>query len=283
MTSKTALVTGASRGIGKACAVCLAEAGFDVALAARTVSPGEIREHSVTVRKSDTRPLPGSLEETAAAVEAAGQRAFMLAMDLTDRASVAAGTVRLVDAWGAPDLIVHNGRYVGPGLMDGVLATPVEHYTKFLEAHVIAPIIITQLTLPGMLERGSGTIMTIGSGAAVNEPPAAPGLGGWGLGYGIGKAAGHRLTGHVRAEFGPRGILTFNVDPGYVRTERNALTLEEDGMDPNAGAPPEAVGRAVAWLATSPDAFELQGLFVKAQELTSERGLLPGWSLAAAS
>ena len=71
MAAKTALVTGASRGIGKACAVSLARAGFDVALAARTVTPGEVREHSVTVRRSDTRPLPGSLEETAAEVEAA--------------------------------------------------------------------------------------------------------------------------------------------------------------------------------------------------------------------
>src|SRR5690606_26698684 len=107
-----------------------------------------------------------------------------------------------------------------------------------------------------------------------------PGQGGWGLGYGIGKSAGHRLAGHLRAEFGARGIHAFNVNPGYVRTERNALTLEEDGMDPNAGAPPEAVGRAVAWLATDPEALALEGTFVDAQQLTSDRGLMPGWSLA---
>ena len=280
MPSKTAFVTGASRGIGKACAVSLAQAGFDVALAARTVAPGESREHSVTIRKSDTRPLPGSLEETAADVEACGQRALMIAMDLTDRASVAAGTTMLVERWGAPDMVLHNGRYVGPGMMDGVLDTAIESYTKFLEAHVIAPLIITQRVLPGMLERGSGMVMTMGSGAAINDPPAAPGQGGWGLGYGIGKAGGHRLVGHLRAEFGSRGIHAFNVNPGYVRTERNALTLEDDGMDPDAGAPPAAVGQAVAWLATAPEALELEGTYVDAQQLTSDRGLLAGWSLA---
>lgn len=280
MASKTAFVTGASRGIGKASAICLAHAGFDVAIAARTVSPGETREHSVTVRKSDDRPLPGSLAETAAEVEAAGQRSLMIAMDLTDRASVAAGTQKLVDDWGPPDLMLHNGRYVGPGLMDGVLETPLEHYVKFIEAHIVAPLIITQITLPGMLERGSGTVMTIGSGAGVTDPPAAPGKGGWGLGYGIGKSGGHRLAGHIRAEFGDRGIRGFNVNPGYVRTERNALTTDDDGMDPNAGAPPEAVGRAVAWLATSDEAPALETTYVDAQQLASDRGLLPGWSLA---
>ena len=49
--------------------MALAGAGFDVAIAARTVQTGEVREHSVTVRKSDTRPLPGSLQETAAMIE----------------------------------------------------------------------------------------------------------------------------------------------------------------------------------------------------------------------
>ncbi len=60
-----ALVTGASRGIGKAIAVHLARAGFDVAIGARTRHEGEQREHSSTVASSNTRPLPGSLESTA--------------------------------------------------------------------------------------------------------------------------------------------------------------------------------------------------------------------------
>lgn len=250
MSSQIALVTGASRGIGKACSVALANAGFDVAVAARTLRTGEQREHSVTVRKSDTSPLPGSLHETQQLVEAAGQRALIIQMDLTDRASVGAGMTVLLERWGGVDLLLHNGRYVGPGLMDGILETPIEAYEKFLEAHVIAPLILTRMALPGMLDRGHGTIMTMGSGAGTTDPPAPPGQGGWGLGYATGKAAGHRLVGHFKAEFGGRGIRSFNINPGYVRTEYNQLTTADDGMDPTQGAPPKAIGAVVAWLAT---------------------------------
>jgi NAD(P)-dependent dehydrogenase (short-subunit alcohol dehydrogenase family) len=266
MDSKIALVTGASRGIGKASSIALAKAGFDVVIAARTVQPGEAREHSVTVRKSDTSPLPGSLQETAAVIEQSGQRALIVAMDLLDRASVGAGMGVVLERWGGVDLVLHNGRYVGPGLMDGILETPIEVFDKFLAAHVIAQLIITKMALPGMLERGHGTIMTMGSGAGYTDPPAPPGQGGWGLGYAVGKAGGHRLVGHLKAEFTSRGILSFNINPGYVRTERNALTTADDGMDPSAGAPPEAIGAVVAWLATSPEAGELNGTLVEAQD-----------------
>jgi NAD(P)-dependent dehydrogenase (short-subunit alcohol dehydrogenase family) len=157
--------------------------------------------------------------------------------------------------------------------MDGILDTPFDSFEKFLEAHVLAQLVITRMVLPGMLERGAGTIMTMGSGAGYTDPPGPPGKGGWGLGYAIGKAAGHRLVGHVKAEFGSRGIRSFNINPGYVRTERNQLTTADDGMDSSLGAPPEAIGAVVAWLATSPDASALDGANVEAQDLCRAKGL----------
>jgi NAD(P)-dependent dehydrogenase (short-subunit alcohol dehydrogenase family) len=157
--------------------------------------------------------------------------------------------------------------------MDGILDTPLESFAKFLEAHVMAQLIITRMVLPGMLERGSGTIMTMTSGAAYVDPQGPPGQGGAGLGYGIGKAAGHRLVPYVRAEFGSRGIRSYNVDPGYVSTERNRLTTAEDGMDPTKGAPVEVIGAVVAWLATSPEAQELDGTNVQAQPFCREHQL----------
>src|SRR4051812_570131 len=121
-----ALVSGASRGIGKVCAIWLARAGFDVALTARTVNPGEAREHSSTLRKSDTKPLPGSLVETAALVEAEGREALMVPADLLDLDSVDRAVDTVLEKWGRVDVLVNNARYIGPGHMDRFMDTPLE-------------------------------------------------------------------------------------------------------------------------------------------------------------
>ncbi|MET0914492.1 MAG: SDR family NAD(P)-dependent oxidoreductase, partial [Acidimicrobiales bacterium] len=85
--SPVALVTGASRGIGRATAIALAEKGFDVALGARTVHEGDGRDDA----RPGSAPLPGSLEATASAVEALGVRALPVRMDLHERESLTAG------------------------------------------------------------------------------------------------------------------------------------------------------------------------------------------------
>jgi NAD(P)-dependent dehydrogenase (short-subunit alcohol dehydrogenase family) len=270
-------VTGASRGIGKAIAVHLARSGFDVALTARTVTEGESREHSSTLHKSNTRPLPGSLVSTAALVEDAGGRSLTVPADLTDRASVIKAAESVLDQWGRVDVLVNNGRYIGPGHMDQFIETPLELLDAHLEANVMAPLALTKAVLPGMLERGSGWIVNITSGAGYADPPAAAGKGGWGLGYGMSKGALHRVAGILALELGDRGVHAYNVQPGFIATERMFQDMAEFGFDASSGAPPDVVGAVVAWLVTDPPAAEPNGRNLEAQDVCRELGLLPGW------
>jgi len=277
MSTKVGLVTGASRGIGKAIAVHLARAGFDVAVSARTVVEGEEREHSSTIKKSDTRPLPGSLESTAALIAEEGRRALAVPADLTERATLVAAVEQVLGEWGRIDLLVNNGRYIGPGHMDVFLDTPIELFEKHLEANVIGPLVLTKLVLPGMLERGEGIIVNVTTGAVHMDPRALPGSGGWGLAYPLSKAALHKVVGSLHVELSGRGIRAYNVDPGFVATERMALD-KGLGFDAAAAAPPDVVGAAVAWLATDPDAIGLAGTTLQAQQLTADKGLVPGFA-----
>ena len=211
-------------------------------------------------------------------MEAAGQRALPLRMDLTDLESVESAIATLLDAWGGVDLVIQNGRHIGPGLMDTILDTPLEEYPKFLQAHAVSAIRIAQLLLPPMIEKKSGTFITISSGAAYQYyPDSPPGQAGSGLGYRLGKAAGHMLAGAIAVEHNKDGIRSFNVDPGFVLTERNALGLEDTGYDASWAAPPAAIGAVVAWIADSPDADVLQPTNITAQDLAIERSLYPDW------
>jgi NAD(P)-dependent dehydrogenase (short-subunit alcohol dehydrogenase family) len=278
----TAFVTGASRGIGKAIAVHLARAGYDVALTARTVAEGEAREHSSTVQRSDTTPLPGSLESTADLIEAAGVRCMTVPADLTDRASVIAAAKTVLAEWGPVDVLVNNGRYVGPGHMDRFVDTPLELLDLHLEANVMAPLALSKEFLPGMLERGSGVIVNISSGAGLQDPHAPAGDGGWGLGYGMSKGALQRVAGIFFLEMGDRGIRTFNVQPGFIATERMFQDMGNFNFDASTGAPPDVVGAVVAWLVTNPDAAEEvvaghDARNLEAQDVCRDLGLLPGW------
>lgn len=287
----TALVTGASRGIGKAIAVHLARAGYDVAITARTVNEGESREHSSTLHRSDTSPLPGALASTAALVEKEGVKSLVVPADLTDRASVFAAADKVLADWGRVDVLVNNGRYIGPGHMDAIEETPLELLEAHLQANVMSPLALIQRVLPGMLERGSGTVVNITSGAGFHDPPAKAGSGGWGLGYGFSKAALHRIAGILDLEVSDRGVRAFNVQPGFIATERMIQDMGPYGFDTSTASPPDVVGAAVVWLVQNPDAaYEAMaditlpmqsirdGRNIEAHEVVRKFNLLPGWS-----
>ena len=278
MSTQVAFVTGASRGIGKACAVYLAKAGYDVAVTARTVHEGEEREHSSTVKKSDTRPLPGSLDATVALIEAGGSAARAVPADLLDPPSLAAAVETVLGEWGRIDVLVNNGRYIGPGHMDRFLDTPLELLDAHLQANVMSPLLLTQLVLPQMVERGHGFVVDITSAVAWMDPAAPPGEGGWGLGYSMSKAALHRLVPSLHAELHGDGIVLMNIDPGFIATERMAVDMADFGFDADAGAPPDVIGAVVAWLTTDPAGLDWAGKVVPAQQLCADLGLLPGFS-----
>jgi NAD(P)-dependent dehydrogenase (short-subunit alcohol dehydrogenase family) len=276
MTRKVAFITGASRGIGKACAIELADAGFDVAIVARTVKEGEPREHSSTLRESDLTPLPGSLESTAALIRAKGVEAMPIQADLLDGPSLGAAVTKVLERMGRIDLVLHNGRYIGPGHMDRFLDTPIALLRMQMEANVFAPLTINQMVLPAMVAQGGGTIINITSAAGYGDPTEPAGKGGWGMGYGLSKGAFQRIAGFLKVELAEQGVRCFNVQPGLIATERIGQDMAKFGIE-NNGAPMEVLGKVARWLATDPGAIAYNGQNIEAQFFCHEHGLLPGW------
>jgi NAD(P)-dependent dehydrogenase (short-subunit alcohol dehydrogenase family) len=271
---RRALVTGATRGIGKATAIALAEDGWAVAITGRTVRAGEGRDDSDT---GEGRSLPGSLEETAALVRSQGVDCLELAADLHDLDALRDAVSRVIAAWGGVDLLVNNAVDTGPGSMVTVLDLTVTQLEAKLEANVVAPLVLVQAVLPGMVERREGVIVNVTSHTATADPPGPVGEGGWGLGYAASKAAFHRIAPLVAVEHGGQGIRAFNVDPGYVETERQVVNAAALGLVGHyTGAPPSVPGAAIAWLAGHADEMD-NGQTVRAQKLALTHGLHDDW------
>jgi NAD(P)-dependent dehydrogenase (short-subunit alcohol dehydrogenase family) len=275
-SAKVAFITGASRGIGKACALELAEAGYRIAITARTVQEGEQREHSSSLKGSDLSPLPGSLQSTVAIIEQRGGTALAVPADLLDSATLGAAVATVLERWGRIDVVVHNGRYIGPGHMDLFLDTPIELLRKQMEGNFFAPLIINKFVLPAMIAQGGGTVVNITSGSGYGDPLKPAGSGGWGMGYGTSKGAFHRVAGFLAVELADKGIRCFNVQPGLIATERIAQDMAKFGIT-NEGAPVEVMGKVVRWLCTEPEAEQYNGRNIEAQYFCHEKRLLPGW------
>ena len=271
---RRALVTGATRGIGRATAVALASAGWDVAVTGRTRRRGEGRDDSDT---GAGRPLPGSLEETAEEVRAAGGRVLELVADLHDHAALRAAVAEVERSWGGVDLLVNNAVDTAPGSMVPIVDLTVDQLEAKLAANAVAPFVLVQAVLPGMLARGSGTIVGVTSHTATADPPGPVGQGGWGVAYAASKAAAHRFAPLVAVELGDRGIRAYNVDPGYVETERQVVNAAALGLVGHyRGAPPSVPAAAIAWLVDHPEAVG-NGQTVRAQKLALVEGLHTDW------
>jgi NAD(P)-dependent dehydrogenase (short-subunit alcohol dehydrogenase family) len=259
MSRKVALVTGASRGIGRACALELARRGFDVVVTARTVRPGDYFEYSSTVKRAATKPLPGSLEETAAEVAALGVDALVAKLDLSVRADWPAAIEQTMARFGRIDVLVNNGRYIGPGHMDPFDETPLELIETMFLCNVFAPLHLIKLCLPIMRRQGGGVVINVTSSAGDRETPAPIGKGGWGLGYSVTKAAFNRMVPGLAKELRADRIAVIGLMPGFVATERMAIELGDFGFDASQGLPVENPGRVCAMLATARDPLVFSG------------------------
>jgi len=147
MSNNVAVVTGASRGIGKRLSADLAEKGYDVVCTARSSSdsPGK---------------LPGTIDETASLVEAAGAKAMPVALDVRDSNAVDALAERVFSEWGRCDLLINNAAVAPPGLS---LQEPLKRWTLAVDVNVNGPFYFMHAFAPRM---DGGRVVNISSGAS---------------------------------------------------------------------------------------------------------------------
>jgi len=266
-SDRVAFVVGASRGIGRGCARHLAEAGFDVAIAARTVQEG-----------SAPGGLPGSLDAVAQEIESAGRRALACQMDLLDRPSCAAAIERTLDEFGRIDVLVNSGIYYGDG-MNLFADTPIDTYDRAFAANTIAPLFLIQNVLPSMRQQGGGIVINISSGAGQNETRDLPGSGGWPLLYSITKAAINRATTGLAKELRGDDIAVINLEPGVVATERMVMITSQQGIDGMNGVSVDVPGAVCAYLASHQNPMSFSGRTVDAPQFSVWAGLVDGATL----
>lgn len=183
---KVALVTGSSRGLGKAIAQRLAAEGATVALTARTLEPDP--------------KYQGSLRQTLEEIESAGGTAVAIPADLSDVAERGRLFAEVVQRVGAPDILVNNAAVTFLRPLDGF---PERRVRLMMEMHVMAPLHLTQLAIPAMRERGRGWVLNVTSvgGDLPDGPPFSEFDRSAGFGvYGTVKAALNRLTKSLAAE-----------------------------------------------------------------------------------
>jgi NAD(P)-dependent dehydrogenase (short-subunit alcohol dehydrogenase family) len=257
--SRTAIVTGATRGIGRATAIALARRGYDVAVTGRTLKEGDAS-------------IEGSLESTAAAIEKEGQRCVPLVLDLLDRDSLARVAEDAIAALGHVDVVLNNAIYVGPEGLNRFVDTSPDEIEKRLFGNVTAQLLFTQPILRHMAERGAGVIAFTTSGAGYFKPFAAPGEGGWALTYGVSKAGLNRIPAQLVVEH--PNIRTYNLQPGQVATERVLAAGDELEFVRRGAADVDVIGEAFARILDAPPDMFSNGSTIEVQNVARIWGLL---------
>jgi NAD(P)-dependent dehydrogenase (short-subunit alcohol dehydrogenase family) len=152
MTNPVAVITGASRGIGKQLAVDFAGAGYDVVCLARSTADSPTK-------------LPGTVDETAEMVRQAGRRALSLPLDVQNEDAVRAVADRVYEEFGRCDVLINNAAIAVPGR---TLEQPSRRWRLAVDVNVNGPFYMTYYFCPRMAEAGGGSVINISSGASVS-------------------------------------------------------------------------------------------------------------------
>jgi NAD(P)-dependent dehydrogenase (short-subunit alcohol dehydrogenase family) len=211
LTDQVALVTGGGRGLGRFIAQALAADGAAVAVAART---------------------PRELNETVAAIEAAGGRAVALTVDVTDSLAVEEAVAEVERRLGPVDLLVNNAGVGGP--IGPTWEVAPDEWWRAVEINLRGTFLCARAVLPGMIARRRGRIVNVASFAGVYRWPEV-------TAYAVSKAAVIKLTENLSVEAKDAGVRIFAVHPGILQTGLTAAAMLSD-------APPDSPdGRVADW------------------------------------
>lgn len=247
LAGKVALVTGASRGVGRAIAIALAQAGADVACAARATDASPLR-------------LPGTIDATVREIEAVGRRGLPVPANLADERAVEEMVRTTYEHFGRIDILINNAAVS----FAGDLEIQMKRYELMMSINVRAPFVATRCVVPIMAAQGGGTILHISSNAALE---AFPGM----MIYGMTKAALERFSIDAAQQLQSRRIAvnTFRIDLP-VASEGFVANLPD--VDQSAWEPTEVPAEGVLWMLRQPP--EYTGQIVSMAALRRERGIM---------
>jgi NAD(P)-dependent dehydrogenase (short-subunit alcohol dehydrogenase family) len=261
LKGQVALITGASRGIGKRIAIQLAEEGADVVLAARTVQAGGA-------------PYPGSIEETAAEVRKRGAQALPLKCDLTVPEQTERMCRAALEHFGHVDILVNNAHHRSDQHYSMFLDTRLDTWQATWAANVLSPVVACKTLLPQMMEHRRGMIICVTSSVVAIESPNLPGKGAVSVVYATTKAALHRFAQGLVKEVKENNIPVILIDPGFALTER--IEIESQGLggiDTSRVQSPDVPAKVARYLCTCPNPMFFTGKTIYSGPFVEEHNL----------